>query len=70
VPDFEFTALRLLVEAEARLRGDGIELWLCDLSPEALELVRRTPLAAALGRERLHFNVESAVAAWLQRERR
>ena len=67
VPGFEYTALRMLVEAEARLRREGIELWLCDLSPEALDLVRRTPLAETLGRERMHFNVERAVEAWLAR---
>jgi len=67
IPGFEFTALKMLVEAEARLREDGVELWLVALSPEALELVRRTPLAEKLGRKGMFFNLEAAVAAYLAR---
>src|SRR5204862_3889023 len=65
VPGFEFTALKMLVEAEERLRAEGAELWLAALNPEALELVRRTPLAERLGRSRMYFNVEDAVEAFL-----
>ena len=68
VPGFEFTALKMLVAAEARLRERGLELWLVALNPEALELVRRTPLAA-LGRQRMFFNLESAVDAYVARSR-
>jgi MFS superfamily sulfate permease-like transporter len=64
VPGFEFTALRMLVEAEQLLREEGVELWLAALNPEALELVRRTPLAERLGRQRMFFNVEDAVASY------
>jgi high affinity sulfate transporter 1 len=64
IPGFEYTALKMLVEAEARARGQGTELWLAALNPEALELVRRTPLAERLGRERMFFTVEQAVAAF------
>jgi MFS superfamily sulfate permease-like transporter len=67
IPGFEFTALKMLVEAEARLRKQGVELWLAALNPEALELVRRTPLAELLGRERMFFTVEDAVEAWRRR---
>jgi SulP family sulfate permease len=65
MPGLEYTALKMLVEAEAKLDGEGIQLWLAGLTPEALELVRRTPLAARLGRERMFFNVEDAVDAYL-----
>jgi high affinity sulfate transporter 1 len=64
IPGFEFTALRMLVEAEQKLREHGVELWLAALSPEALDLVRHTPLAERLGRERMYFTVEAAVDAW------
>jgi MFS superfamily sulfate permease-like transporter len=67
MPGLEYTALRMLVEAEEKLRGEGVELWLAALNPEALELVRRTPLAERLGRERMFFNVEDAVAAFTAR---
>ncbi len=67
IPGFEFTALRMLVAAEAQLRDHGIELWLAALNPEALEMIRRTPLAETLGRSRMHFTVEDAVAAFQAR---
>jgi MFS superfamily sulfate permease-like transporter len=67
IPGLEFTALKMLVEAEARLREQGVELWLAALNPEALEVVKRTPLFERLGRGRMFFTVEAAVAAYNQR---
>ena len=67
IPGFEYTALKMLVEGEERQREQGRELWLAALNPEALELVRRTPLAERLGRERMFFTVEQAVAAFQAR---
>ncbi|MDZ7653956.1 MAG: SulP family inorganic anion transporter [Burkholderiaceae bacterium] len=64
IPGFEYTALKMLVEGEARWREHGVELWLAALNPEAMEMLKRTPLAQSLGRERMHFNVEQAVAAF------
>jgi high affinity sulfate transporter 1 len=69
IPGFEFTALKMLVEAEAQLREKGVELWLAALNPEALEMVRRTPLAERLGRARMFFTVENGVAAFEERGR-
>ena len=68
IPGFEYTALKMLVEGEERHREEGKELWLAALNPEALELVRRTPLAERLGRERMFFTVEQAVAAFEARK--
>jgi MFS superfamily sulfate permease-like transporter len=67
IPGFEFTALKMLVEAEERLQGQGVALWLAALNPEALELLRRTPLAEKLGRERMFFTVEAGVDAFMKR---
>ena len=67
IPGFEYTALKMLVEAEARLAGEGVQLWLAALTPEALELVRRTSLATTLGHERMFFNVDSAADAFAAR---
>jgi SulP family sulfate permease len=67
IPGFEYTALRMLVAAEQRLREQGAQLWLSNLNPEALEVVNRTPLAERLGRERMFFTVQDAVAAYQQR---
>jgi MFS superfamily sulfate permease-like transporter len=67
MPGLEYTALKMLVEAEERLRAEGTELWLAALNPEVLEMVQRTPLAERLGRERMFFTVERAVAAFAAR---
>jgi MFS superfamily sulfate permease-like transporter len=66
VPDLEYTALKLLIDAEARERERGVSVWLVALTPEMLEMVQRSPLGATLGRERLHFNMETAVARYLR----
>jgi sulfate permease, SulP family len=67
IPGLEFTALKMLGEAEARLRDEGVELWVAALSPEALDLFRRSPLAERLGRDRMFFTVPQAVARYEQR---
>jgi len=61
VPDIEYSALKMIVEAEERLRARGILLWLTALNPTALEMVQRSSLGETLGRERLHFNLQTAV---------
>ena len=45
-----------------------MEIWLAALNPEVLELVRKTPLAERLGRGRMFFTVEDAVAAFEARD--
>lgn len=62
--DFEYTALKALVDAELDLRRQGVELWLAALNPEALAQVRRTTLPATLGERRLFPSLHSAVAAF------
>jgi MFS superfamily sulfate permease-like transporter len=66
VPDLEYTALKLLIDAEARERERGVSVWLVALTPKMLEMVQRSPLGATLGRERLHFTMETAVAHYLE----
>jgi sulfate permease, SulP family len=61
VPDFEFTALKMLADGERKLREAGISLWLAALNPEPLALVQKTELGQTLGRERMCFNLEQAV---------
>jgi MFS superfamily sulfate permease-like transporter len=60
--DIEYTALKTFADAEQRLRYRGIALWLAAMNPNVLELVQRSPLGAALGRERMFHNLEQAVA--------
>jgi SulP family sulfate permease len=67
IPGLEFTALKMLGEAEAKLREEGVSLWLAALSPESLRLVQGSPLGARLGRERMFFTVPQAVERYLAR---
>jgi anti-anti-sigma factor len=62
--DLEYTALKVLSEAEQRQRAQGVQLWLAGLNPGVLEMVWRSPLGATLGRERMLFNLEQAVARY------
>jgi len=60
--DIEYTALKMLIEAEERLRTNGITLWLASLNPQVLKTVQQSPLGDTLGRARMFFNLHSAVA--------
>jgi len=64
--DLEYSALLAFTEAEQRLRENGVIGWLAGLSPGVLEVVQRSELAKALGRERMHFNLEIAVREYLR----
>jgi high affinity sulfate transporter 1 len=62
--DLEYTALKMLTEAERREREKGVLLWLVGLTPEVLAMVQHSPLGAVLGRDRMFFNLEQAVARY------
>jgi MFS superfamily sulfate permease-like transporter len=62
--DLEYTALKMLTEAEKKYREDGIAVWLVGLSPEVSAVVEKAPLGKTLGRERMFLNLEEALAAW------
>jgi hypothetical protein len=62
--DLEYSALKMLAEAEQRNREHGVTLWLAGLPPDVYAMVRRSPLGRALGHERLFFNLELAVNAY------
>ena len=64
IPDFEYTALRSFAQAEEGLTEAGITLWLSALNPEALDVVRRSPLGQAVGSQRMFFNLRDAVKAY------
>jgi MFS superfamily sulfate permease-like transporter len=64
IPDFEYTALKSLIEGEEKLRERGIELWLTTLNPEALKVVKSSSLGKALGNGRMFFNLREAVKAY------
>ncbi len=67
VPDMEYTALRMLMDGEERLREAGTMLWLAAMNPEVLAIVQHSELGARLGRERMFFTLEQAVGAFQRR---
>ena len=64
--DIEYTVLKMLAEAEERLRSDGITLWLAALNPDVLAVVKRSRIGEVLGRERMFFNLQMAVEKYEQ----
>jgi MFS superfamily sulfate permease-like transporter len=65
VIDLEYTALKALIEAEHKERERGVPLWLVGLNQTVLAMVMRSQLGETLGRERMFFNLEMAVAKYL-----
>jgi sulfate permease, SulP family len=63
--DLEYTALRMLAEAEQKNRERGIRLWLVGMNPDVLSMVQKSSLGEALGREGMRFNLEMAVTNYL-----
>jgi MFS superfamily sulfate permease-like transporter len=70
VPDLEYTALKMLTEAEKRMRDQGVEVWLIGLNPDMLAMIRRAPLGEALWPSRMHLGLEQAVAHYLRSQPR
>jgi len=62
--DLEYTALKMLIEAEKKQRERGIATWLVNLNPGVLAAVQLSSLDATLGHGRMFFNLEEALAAW------
>lgn len=63
--DLEYTALKMLADAEKKHRERGIRLWLVGMNPEVLSMIQKSSLGEALGREGMHFNLETAVTKYL-----
>ena len=62
MPDIEYTGLKTLTEMEASLRGSGCVLRSPRMNPAALGVFQRSTLGPLLGRERMFFTVQQAVA--------
>jgi MFS superfamily sulfate permease-like transporter len=69
VVDLEYSALSMLTAAEARQREAGIEIGLAGVSPSVAAVISRSPLGAALGKERIYLSLEDAVARYRARHR-
>lgn len=63
--DLEYSALKMLIEAEKKQREVGVSLWLTGINPEVESVIRNSPLWERLGPERLFHNLELAVARYL-----
>jgi len=63
--DLEYTALKALIEGEKVRREQGVSLWLVGLNPDVLAVIQRSSLGELLGRERMFFSLELAVAKYL-----
>ena len=61
VIDIEYTAIKMLIEAEEKLRNHGVALWLAALNREALAVVQRSKLGNVLKDDRLFPSLDSAV---------
>jgi hypothetical protein len=59
--DVEYSALKALIAGERRLRAAGIDVVFAGLNPAVLDMVRRSPLAATLGPDRMALNLEMAL---------
>jgi sulfate permease, SulP family len=64
--DLEYSALKALNEGEKRQRDLGMSTWLVGLNPGVLKMVQRSPLGKALGREKMQFSLELAVARYAE----
>jgi high affinity sulfate transporter 1 len=59
--DIEYSALKMLTQAEETLRINGITLWNVAPNPGVLEVLERAPLGKTLGPERIFRHLETAV---------
>jgi high affinity sulfate transporter 1 len=65
--DVEYTALKVLAEADEKLRRAGCELWLAGLNPAVFEGVERSKFGATLGHGRMFLNMQAAVDEFQKR---
>jgi SulP family sulfate permease len=64
--DLEYTALKALGEGEKRQRDLGVAIWLVGLNPGVLQMVQRSTLGKALGRDKMQFSLELAVTKYVE----
>jgi len=63
VVDLEYSVLQALIEGDRRIAARGVTVWVAGLSPDVLEVVRRSALADQLG-DRMLFNTRIAIARY------
>ena len=65
VLDMEYTAVKMFAQLAKRQSQHGVQLWLIGMTPRVLAIVQRSALGQLLGREGMHFNLEIALARYL-----
>ena len=65
VLDMEYTAVKMFTQLAKRQSQHGVQLWLIGMTPRVLAIIQRSPLGQLLGREGMHFNLEIAIARYL-----
>jgi sulfate permease, SulP family len=65
VLDMEYTAVKMFAQIAEKQSQHGVQLWLIGMTPRVLAIVLRSPLGQLMRRERMHFNLEIAVARYL-----
>jgi len=65
VLDMEYTAVKMFAQLAKRQSQHGVQLWLIGMTPRVLAIIQRSPLGQLLGRDGMHFNLEIAVARYL-----
>ena len=66
ITDLEYTALKMLGEAQKKLALSGTRLWLAGMNPSVSEVVRRSRLGEAVGSQRMYLNLQAAVDQYQQ----
>jgi anti-anti-sigma regulatory factor len=61
--DLEYTALKMLIEAERRMRDQGVTLLLVGMNPTVSAMMMHSPLAE-LSQTRMFSNLEQVVASY------
>jgi high affinity sulfate transporter 1 len=64
VSDLEYSALQTLMEEQQRASGLGVDIWLAELNPGVLQVVRNAGLDQRLGPDRLLFNAREAIGRY------
>jgi hypothetical protein len=66
-PDLEYSALQMLIAHEERATKNGALVWIVDLNPAVLDVVRNSVLQERLGRERMLFSAHEAIERYQAR---
>jgi sulfate permease, SulP family len=65
--DLEYSALKTITEAEQRARAQGVEIWLGAMQPDVLAVIKRSPLGATLGPDRMFTSIDTAVKKYREK---